>query len=504
MVRLARPISDFYVAGRLMPAMFNGMAIAASLTAVLAFVAVTGAVGPNWEGSASLLLGGGLGLAFSSLVLARYLRKFGGYTLPDFLAERFGGEALRPLGVFAVLLCSFPALAAVLLGLGTLAARVFLVDVPTGVAVGVAMFLFATLIGGMRSLSLSQIAYYAVLLVGSVVGLVIVLRRSGTALPGLEGVNLGGLLVGFEMRAFAAEDSLNRLALIFCLASGTASLPYILMRSFTTPSVEEARASYLSALAFAGVLCAAAPAYGALFGTVSIEGSVAPVILKAALVVGAIAALLAAGSGLLLAIANTLSYDLYFKTVHTRASTDQRLLVARGTLVLVAALAAGAALMLPKTTLTIAASALSLAASAFLPALVLGIWWQRTSMEAALAGMIAGLTVCLYYMLAPEYMPFAFYDTSSFLSNATRQQAAAYAAAQESFYLTEGAAREAAFADWERTARGIANWWGVNRTFASLFAVPVGFAVTIAVSPFAPAPSAEVRSFVRELRNPTT
>jgi cation/acetate symporter len=147
-----------------------------------------------------------------------------------------------------------------------------------------------------------------------------------------------------------------------------------------------------------------------------------------------------------------------------------------------------------------AGAAFSLAAGTLLPALLLGIWWKRATGDGALAGMLAGLAVCLYYMLAPRYMPFAFYETSSFLSNATPDEAARYSALRQGYYLADEAARAAALAAWEETARAVANWGGVKRDFAALFAVPIGFVAMFGVSLFTPAPSQDVQSFVEDLR----
>jgi len=276
------------------------------------------------------------------------------------------------------------------------------------------------------------------------------------------------------------------------------------MRGLTTPSVEGARTSFLLALPFTAVLCLAAPAYLPLFGQAPDASSDAEAILSFGLLAsGGIAACLALGSGLTLAIANGLSYDIYYKSLHLTAPTERRLLAARAAVVLVAGVAAIAALAVPQTMLAMTGAAFSLAASAFLPALVLGIWWKRANGEGALAGMIAGIGVCLYYMLAPRYIPFAFYETSSFLSNATEEQAASYTALRQSYYLTDPGAREAALAAWEETARGIANWWGISRAFAAIFAVPSGFLVTIGASLFTAAPSADMQSFVEDLGKPT-
>jgi cation/acetate symporter len=495
---LARPVSDFYVAGRLVPSVFNGMAIAASFMAVLAFAALAGAVGPGWEGSRTLLLAGAGGLVLGGVLLAPYLRKFGGYTIPDFLAERFGGVGIRPLAVLAVILSCFAVLALVLWCLGHITARLFPLDLATGIAAGAGLLLLCTLIGGMRSASITQIAQYAILLITSL-GLALFLWRGGTA---FAPASLDDVLAALKLDALSTADPFNRFALIFSLVSGVATLPHLLMRGSTTPSVAEARTSFLLAVPLAALLCLGARAYPALFDTSAATGASASMV--GLLAIAAIAALLAAGSGLLLAIANALSHDVFYKALHPRASTGQRLIAARGAIVLVAVLAGFAAFAAPQALPDMAASSFSLAASAFLPALLLGVWWKRATPEGALAGMLAGLAVCLYYLLAPRYFPFAFYETSSFLSSATPELAADYAELRQSYYLADEAGREAALTAWGDTARAAANWWGVKNAFASLFAVPFGFLVMIGVSLFTPAPSRDVQNFVEDLRRPAT
>ncbi len=500
-VQIARPVSDFYVAGRLMPALFNAMAIAVSSMAVLVFVGAAGGVGPAWQGVTTLLLGVGLGLILTGILLAPYLRGYGGYTLPDFLAERFGGDKVRPLAVLAVILCSFPALATVLLALGLLGASVFSLPVVVGIGGGVVMILVCILIGGMRSLSLSQFAQYLVLLAVALAAVLVVLWQTGT-LGDTERLLLREVVPDLGLQTFAQSDAANRFALIFCLAAGTASFPFLLMRSFTAPSATEARISFLAAPFFAGVLCLAAPAFAALFEAARVAaGDALSMIAEALLVVGAIAGLLAAGGALALSMGNALSYDVYFKTLQPTASARRQLLVARLAVILVIGLAGGAAVGAPRETLIGTGAALSLAASAFLPALVLGVWWKRATSDAALAGMIAGLLVCLYYMIAPHVIPFAFYESSSFLSNATDAQTAAYDALRNNYYLAaDPVAQAAVLAHWKEAVRPIANWWGVRGAFAGLFAVPVGFLVTIGVSLFTRAPSEDVQRFVSALR----
>ena len=499
-VALRRPVSDYYAAGRLVPAMLNGMAIAVCLLPMLALTGFAAALRQGWDGASLLVLGGGGGMLLTAFFISPFLRKFGGYTLSDFLGERFADMGVRPLAVLAVILCSFPALALALMGLGALNVRVFGVDSGTGLALGVGMLLLCSVVSGMRSASLTQIAQYAVLFAVSAVALAILLWRRDALLPQLGTADLDTVFASFTLEALSPENSVNRFALLFCLGSGVASLPLILQRSFTTPSIEEARSSFLWALPFAAALCFVAPTYLSLFGVGS--GERGEIFSAGLLMVGGIAACLAVASGLLLAIANAVSYDLYFKSLHRTASTEQRILVARAAMVLIAGLAAWAALAVPDAVFTTAGTAFSLAASAFLPAILLGIWWKRATPEGALAGMVAGLGVCLYYMLAPRYIPFAFYESSNFLSDATQDAASRYETSRQAYYLADEAGRAAALLAWEEAARPLANWWGVARDFAALFAVPVGALTMIGVSLFTPAPSRDMQSFVEDLRKP--
>jgi cation/acetate symporter len=503
-VALRRPISDFYVAGRLVPPIFNGVAIATGLVPLLLFAGLASALNQDRAGALLLALGGGAGLAAIAFLIAPYLREFGGYTVPDFLGERFDPPGIRSLAVLAVVLCTFPALALVLLGLGTLATRIFAIDPGTGVALGVAMLLACSFAAGMRSASLTQIVQCAVLLAASLVALVLLLWQQGALFPALGDANLRTALDAIAPEAFAAEDTRNRFALLFCFAAGIAALPHLLLRGLVTPSIEGARTSFLWALPFTAALCLVAAPSLTLFGEIPVAtGNMTALVTFGFAVTGAIAALLALGSGLVLALANTLSYDLYYKLAHPTASTGHRIFVARSAIVAVALLAAWAALARPETILAMTGGVFSLAASTLFPALLLGIWWKRASGEGALAGMLAGLAVCLYYMLASRYVPFAFYETSSFLSDATAEEAARYNDLRQSYYLADEAARAGALAAWEEAARAVANWGGIKRDFAAVFAVPVGLAVMIGASLFTPAPARDVQNFVEELRKPS-
>ena len=500
-VTIARPISDYYVAGRLVPAMLNGMAIAACFAGALAFAVLAGSGGEGRARVALVLLAGAVGLIGGGVLLAPFLRKFGGYTLPDFLGERFGGTYVRPLAVLAVILYSFPALALVLLVLGALAMRIFPIELDLALLLAGGVLLLCTLNGGMRAASLTQIAQYALLLLVSFIALGILLWVNGGGLGAASGAAFDKAWTGLRIDALAADDPLNAFALVFCLAAGVAVLPHLLARGLTTPTDEEAQVSYLWALRFVAALCLAAPAFGVLFVSDALSGRAATALFGLT-AIGAIAALLASGSGLLLTVANALSYDIYFKTLHSTAPTEQRLLVARGAVLLVAILAVSFAVTWPQEAIDMTAPAFSLAAGALLPALALGIWWERANLEGALAGMLVGLGICLFYLLMPRYFPIAFYEMSSVLSNATPDQAASYASLRQAYYLADPAAKDAALAAWEEGARKIANWGGLNTAFAGLIAVPAGFLTAALVSAFTPAPSEDTQEFVAELRGP--
>jgi cation/acetate symporter len=502
-VALRRPVSDFYVAGRLVPAMFNGAAIAAGLFPVLAFAGLTVALAGDWDGASLFALGAGGGLAAIAILIAPFLRNFGGYTVPDFLAERFNQPGIRTLAVVAVILSAFPALALTLLGLGAIATRIFAIDLATGVTFGAAMLLACSFVAGMRSASLTQIVQCAVLFAAALAATVLLLGQHGTFVPARGDAGLQALAsIAFE--TFAAEDKLNRFALLFSVVAGLAALPHLLVRSLVTPSTEGARTSFLWAILFTAVLClVGVPSLALLGENPAATGALLPLLTFGFAAVGAIAALLALGSGLVATLANSLSYDLYYKVVQPGAATERRIFVARAALVAVTALAAWAALPQPETIHAMTAGAFSFAASALLPALLLGIWWKRASGEGALAGMLAGLAVCLYYMLAPRYFPIAFYETSSFLSNATPADAARYIELRQSFYLADETTRATALAAWEEAAGAAANWGGIKRDFAAIFAVPIGFLTMIGVSLFTPAPAREVQTLIGALRKPS-
>jgi cation/acetate symporter len=321
-----------------------------------------------------------------------------------------------------------------------------------------------------------------------------------------------------EIAAAHAEDEeasnvkrRNFIALVLCLMVGTASLPHILMRYYTTPSVRDARKSVFWSLFFIFLLYFTAPAlavlvkfevYNNLVGSsfaslpawvanwsavdatlmkivdINLDGIVQlaeitiggdlivlatpeiaglPYVVSGMVAAGGLAAALSTADGLLLTIANALSHDVYYKMIDPKASTVRRLAISKGLLVVVALFAAYTASLKPGDILFLVGAAFSLAASAFFPALVLGVFWKRANYLGAVVGMLAGLGVCMYYM----------YITYPFFGGVATNQ-----------------------------------WFDIAPIAAGVFGMPVGFIGVIVGSLISRAPSAEIQELVDHVRYP--
>ncbi|HEY9239561.1 MAG TPA: VC_2705 family sodium/solute symporter, partial [Burkholderiaceae bacterium] len=314
------------------------------------------------------------------------------------------------------------------------------------------------------------------------------------------------------------ESRRNFLALVFCLMVGTAALPHILMRYYTTPSVKEARESVTWSLFFIFLLYFTAPALAVLvkfevfnvlvgtpfdqlpawianwqrvdptllavadvnkdgifqLGEMRIGGDIIvlatpeigglPYVVSGMVAAGGLAAALSTADGLLLTIANALSHDLYYKMIDPNASTTRRVTISKALLLVVALAAAGVAAQKPADILFLVSAAFSFAAASFFPALVLGIFWKRANKWGASLGMICGLGTTFYYMVTTQpWMRGLFGVTSPIADNI---------------------------------------WWGIQPISAGLFGVPVGFAVIIIVSLLTAPPRKETQELVEHVRYP--
>ena len=617
-------VSEYYVAGRRVPALFNGMATGADWMSAASFIGMAGTLYLAGYDGLAFVMGWTGGYCLVALFLAPYLRKFGQFTIPDFLGARYGGHLPRMIGVLAAILCSFTYVVAQIYGVGIITSRFTGLEFGVGVFVGLAGILVCSFLGGMKAVTWTQVAQYIILIVAYMIPVVwLSVQQTGNPVPQVaygyqlqkvserekvfndkttdlgakeESVraifreraaaadaNLKGLAAGGEAflaaeraklaarvdelkanpgadaksiataekafkdypadvegarktwtaakasnssraapvkahaEPFDAKDEnartvakKNFLALVFCLMVGTAALPHILMRFYTTPSVKEARRSVFWSLFFIFLLYFTAPAlavlakyevYHSLVGTsfatlpawvsnwaavdktlmnitdINMDGIVQlaeiviggdlivlatpeiaglPYVISGLVAAGGLAAALSTADGLLLTIANALSHDVYYKMIDQNASTSRRIVVSKFLLLVVAFLAAYVTALKPGDILFLVGAAFSLAASAFFPALVCGIFWKRANKLGAVLGMSLGLGVCAYYM----YITYPFFGVNA------------------------------------------PKWWDINPISAGIFGIPIGFLGVIVGSLLSPAPARDVQELVDNVRYP--
>jgi cation/acetate symporter len=556
-------VSEYYVAGRRVPAVFNGMATAADWISAASFISLAGGLYLQGFDGLAYIMGWTGGYVLVALLIAPYLRRFGQYTIPDFLAARYpgryNGNLIRVLAVLATILISFTYVVAQIYGVGLITSRFTGIDFSIGIFLGLASILVCSFLGGMRAITWTQIAQYIIILVAYMIPVVWLSAKHtavpvpqiayGSALAKLSEreallaadpteeevravfrkraddytVRLAGLPHSWEdgrlqaqrrveqlktgnaslleiraaSRALAnyPKDSIeaqriwteeraadlaraapvtshvqpfpgpdressdirrnNFLALVLCLMMGTAALPHVLVRYYTTPSVAATRHSVFWTLLFIMLIYTAVPAlavlvkydiYSSLVGSefsrlpawvsywasidklrplvqiadingdgivqlaeIALDGDMVvlatpeiaglPYVISGLIAAGGLAAALSTADGLLLTISNALSHDVYFKTLDPKASTQKRVTISKLLLLVVALIAAYAASLKPGDILSLVGAAFSLAASTLFPALVAGVFWRRANQPGAIAGMLTGFGVCVFYML---------------------------------------------------------------------------------------------------------
>ena len=538
-------VGEYYVAGRRVPAFYNGMATGADWMSAASFIGMAGSLYLLGYDGLGFVLGWTGGYVLVAILVAPYLRKFGAYTVPDFLSARYGGNLARFIGVIVLFSCSFTYVVAQIFGTGLISARFLGIDFNVAVYVGLAGILVCSMLGGMRAVTWTQVAQYIVLIIAYLIpaiwmstvktGIPIPQLMQGQALANITALETAQGITLHHITPFAhgGYDAKNYFLLILCLMVGTASLPHVLMRYFTTPSVREARVSVAWSLLFIFILYFTAPAYAAFakwtmldlvasgltpeniaekagwmmrwaaadntlvqicgkaatdtaaivaacaekgvtalsFADINLNADMIvlatpemagmPYVISGLVAAGGLAAALSTADGLLLAIANALSHDIYYKMIDQNAPTSRRLIVSRILLVMVAVLAAYVASTKPSDILSMVSWAFSLAAGGLFPALVLGVWWKRANSAGAVAGMIAGFGITLFYLVMTQYG-----------------------------------------ADFDKATPNMELWWGVKNISSATFGLPVGFAVMIIVSLLTRAPSRDMQDFIEEIRVP--
>lgn len=582
-------VGEYYVAGRTVPAFYNGMATGSDWMSAASFIGMAGTLFLLGYDGLAFILGWTGGYVLVAVLIAPFLRKFGAYTVPDFLAARYGGNAARLCGVLVLLACSFTYVVAQIFGTGLIAQRFLGMSFELACFIGLLGILVCSMLGGMKAVTWTQVAQYIVLIVAYLIPVIwMSAKKFGIPLPqltyGQALQQIANLEQEFVQKGLAPANSLatshtapfsryspaNYFWLIFCLMVGTAALPHVLMRYFTTPSVKEARQSVAWSLLFIFILYFTAPAYAAFsklevystligkniadmpmwvynwgkLGLINICGKAAasaavvaesckavaghagvlrlqdfsintdvvvistpeiaglPYVITGLVAAGGLAAALSTADGLLLALANALSHDIYYKMINPNAPTKQRLVISRALLVVVAIAAAWVASTRPTDIVAMVAWAFSLAAGGLFPALVLGVWWKRTTKQGAIAGMLAGFFVTLFYLVITRYWPHVGVEYFGMISNLNPVtgvpliSADAMKAALSNPALLDGPVLAS------HPLQSRVGWFNINNISSAAFGLPVGFLVMVVVSLVTPAPSKELQQFIDDCRRP--
>lgn len=477
-------VGAYYVAGRSVPPVFNGMATAADWMSGASFVAMAGGIFMAGHGYMAFVVGWTGGYILVATLMAPYLRKFGCYTVPDFIGTRYGGKTTRFLAVVVLVVASFTYVTAQVTATGTIAARALQIPFEAGVWFGLAGILVCSMLGGMRAVTWTQVAQYIVLIVAYLIPIfwMSIVQGFGAfphfsyggaverimelepvlGIGTIAATREGGLASLAVLHATPKEGAMAAwqfVTLVACMMIGTASLPHILMRYFTTPSVRDARNSVAWSLFFIFLLYFSAPALATFSKLQMIDPTLAtsiigkpiadvlqlswivnwgnigllkitdlngdgilqinefllnpdiivlatpemaglPYVISGLVAAGGMAAAMSTADGLLLAMANALSHDLYYKIIDPKAETRKRLLTSRILLVVIGAASALVASMKLTGILGAVAWAFCFAMSGLFFPLVLGVWWKRANRAGAIAGMSVGLIVGWWYLLA--------------------------------------------------------------------------------------------------------
>ncbi|WP_411816982.1 sodium:solute symporter family protein [Hyphococcus sp. DH-69] len=274
----ARSTSDFYVAGGHIHPVANGMATAADWMSAASFISMAGIIAFAGYDASVYLMGWTGGYVLLALLLAPYLRKFGQFTVPDFIGERYYSRTARVVAVICLIVVSFTYIAGQMRGVGVVFSRFLEMPIEWGVIVGMGVVFFYAVLGGMKGITYTQVAQYCVLIFAYMVPAIFIsMLMTGNPVPQLGlGSNVAGESVsvldkldlaltdlGFSAYTEAVKSKIDIFAITLALMTGTAGLPHVIVRFFTVPKVSDARRSAGYALVFIALLYTTAPAVGA-------------------------------------------------------------------------------------------------------------------------------------------------------------------------------------------------------------------------------------------------
>ncbi|HRL71135.1 MAG TPA: cation acetate symporter [Flavobacterium sp.] len=545
---------EFYVAGGEISPLANGMATAADWMSAASFISMAGIISFDGYDGAVYLMGWTGGYVLLALLLAPYLRKFGKFTVPDFIGERYYSNAARTVAVICALVVSFTYVAGQMRGVGLVFSKFLEVDIDTGVIIGMVIVLFYATLGGMKGITYTQVAQYCVLIFAFMVPAIFIsIQMTGNPIPQL---GMGGKVIGtdtylldklnslstdlgFSVYTDGTKPMIDVFAITLALMVGTAGLPHVIVRFFTVKRVKDARKSAGYALVLIAILYTTAPAISVFAKTNLIEtvngkeytsmpawftkwettGLLAfedkngdgkiqyyndnskdaaflaaeaakgnkgseltidkdimvlanpeianlPNWVIALVAAGALAAALSTAAGLLLVISASVSHDIIKKMINPNISEKGELWAARIAAAVAVIIAGYFGINPPGFVAAVVALAFGLAAASLFPAIILGIFDKKMNKEGAIAGMVVGLLLMIYYMLK---FKFGLFDGG--------KDAVAG--------LKEG---------W---------WFGISPEGFGTIAMIVNFAVAFTVKSFTPAPPQDVQDIVEHIRIPS-
>ena len=514
--------AGLYVAEQGVPAVANGMAIGADWMSAASFISMAGLISFLGFDGAIYLLGWTGGYVLLALLFAPYLRKYGKFTIPDLMGDRYSDTA-RLVAVVAAVFVSFTYVAGQMRGVGIVFSRYIGISIEAGVVIGMLVVLFYATVGGMKGITWTQVAQYVVLIIAYLIpAFAIASKLADIPIPhvsfGTVAKELNALQIDFGLDEYTAPFTLRPIQDVFlvtlALMVGTAGLPHILVRFYTTPSVRAARYSAGWALLFIAALYTTAPAvavfaktnllrdvankeYAAtpqwvknweetglidfkddnangvvdsltsnraktpgelqvspdimVLANPEIAGLPAPIIgLVAA---GGLAAALSTASGLLLVIGSAIGHDLYYKRLRPNATEKQRVRAGRLGIAGGVLVAGYFGVNPPGFVGQVVAFAFGLAASSFFPAIALGIFWKRANSAGMIAGLVSGMGFSAWYM-----------------------------------YMT-------LYGD-------MTPWWRISPEGIGAVGMVINFVVAVVVSKLTAPPSQEVQDLIEEVRHP--
>jgi len=519
---------SFFVAENSIPTIANGAAIAADWMSAASFISMAGLISfLGYEGSI-YLLGWTGGYVLLALLIAPYLRKFGKYTVPDFIGDRFESNKIRAIAALATIFISTTYVAGQMRGVGIVFSRYLQTDITTGVIIGMAIVAFFAILGGMKGITWTQVIQYAILMIAFLIpAIAIAMKLTGIPLPQAAFIftditkDLSQLQVDVGLseyiKPFQNYSKLNMFMMTMALMAGTAGLPHVIVRFYTTKTVKSARWSAVWALVFIALLYTTAPALGVFAkynliqsikdqpaaqveqiewvnkwqqtGLLSLTdtngngiydfdnqevvidkdiivlstpevANLSPIVI-ALVAAGGLAAALSTAAGLLLAMSSAVSHDIYYKIFRKNASEKERMRVARISILLTVIMAGYFGINPPGFVGEVVALAFGIAAASIFPTILLGIFNKRMNMPGAAAGILTGLIFTLGMILLM--------DSHKILGTSEPI---------------------------------ISSFLGINPQGIGVIGMILNFAVSLIVAKFTKEPSAEIQQMVQNLRAP--